>query len=84
MLLTLTQDMEYTINDIEKIVDFKTWSVKQKVDELLRLDCKQYTNLGIDSTKTQRDDVKKTSRKIYRLIKKVDKGLGDKLLHFMD
>jgi len=82
--LTLTQDMEYTINDIEKIVDFKTWSVKQKVDELLRLDCKQYTNLGIDSTKTQRDDVKKTSRKIYRLIKKVDKGLGDKLLHFMD
>lgn len=84
MSLTLTQDMEYTINDIEKIVDFKTWSVKQKVDELLRLDCKQYTNLGIDSTKTQRDDVKKTSRKIYRLIKKVDKGLGDKLLHFMD
>lgn len=84
MLLTLTQDMGYTINDIEKIVDFKTWSVKQKVDELLRLDCKQYTNLGIDSTKTERDDVKKTSRKIYRLIKKVDKGLGDKLLHFMD
>ena len=84
MLLTLTQDMEYTINDIEKIVDFKTWSVKQKVDELLRLDCKQYTNLGIDSTKTERDDVKKTSRKIYRLIKKVDKGLGDRLLHFMD
>jgi len=84
LLLTLTQDMEYTINDIEKIVDFKTWSVKQKVDELLRLDCKQYTNLGIDSTKTERDDVKKTSRKIYRLIKKVDKGLGDKLLHFMD
>lgn len=76
--------MGYTINDIEKIVDFKTWSVKQKVDELLRLDCKQYTNLGIDSTKTERDDVKKTSRKIYRLIKKVDKGLGDKLLHFMD
>lgn len=84
MLLTLTQYMEYTIKDIEKIVDFKTWSVKQKVDELLRLDCKQYTNLGIDSTKTERDSVKKTSRKIYRLIKKVDKGLGDKLLHFMD
>ena len=72
------------IRSVEKIVDFKTWSVKQKVDELLRLDCKQYTNLGIDSTKTERDDVKKTSRKIYRLIKKVDKGLGDKLLHFMD
>lgn len=84
MLLTLTQDMKYTIKDIEKIVDFKTWSVKQKVDELLRLDCKQYTNLGIDSTKTERNGVKKTSRKIYRLIKKVDKGLGDKLLHFMD
>ena len=76
--------MEYTISDIEKIVEFKTWSNKKKVDELLRLDCNQYTNLGINSSKKEVEEVNKTSRKIYRLIKKIDKELGEKFLHLMD
>jgi hypothetical protein len=76
--------MEYTLSDIEKIVEFKTWSNKKKVDELLRLDCIQYTNLGINSSKKEVEEVNKTSRKIYRLIKKVDKELGEKFLHLMD
>tara|TARA_R110000803_G_scaffold72729_2_gene136418 strand:- start:5672 stop:5902 length:231 start_codon:yes stop_codon:yes gene_type:complete len=76
--------MEYTLSDIEKIVEFKTWSNKKKVDELLRLDCNQYTNLGINSSKKEVEEVNKTSRKIYRLIKKVDKELGEKFLHLMD
>ena len=37
--------MSYTIDDIDKIIDFKTWSAQDKIDELLRIDCKQYTNL---------------------------------------
>ena len=76
--------MENTLSDIEKIVEFKTWSNKKKVDELLRLDCNQYTNLGINSSKKEVEEVNKTSRKIYRLIKKVDKELGEKFLHLMD
>ena len=76
--------MEYTLSDIEKIVEFKTWSNKKKVDELLRLDCNQYTNLGINSSKKEVEEVNKTSRKIYRLINKVDKELGEKFLHLMD
>ena len=76
--------MEYTLNDIEKIVDFKTWSDRKKIDELLRIDCKQYTNLGIDSTKSEREEVKRTSKKIYRLIKTVDKEFGSRLLHLVD
>jgi hypothetical protein len=76
--------MEYTLSDIEKIVEFKTWSNKKKVDELLRLDCIQYTNLVINSSKKEVEEVNKTSRKIYRLIKKVDKELGEKFLHLMD
>ena len=76
--------MEYTLSDIEKIVEFKTWSNKKKVDELLRLDCNQYANLGINSSKKEVEEVNKTSRKIYRLIKKVDKELGEKFLHLMD
>ena len=43
--------MDYTINDIDKILEFKTWSDRRKIDELLRMDCEMYTNLGIDSTK---------------------------------
>eukprot|EP01047_Picozoa_sp_COSAG01_P033866 COSAG01_NODE_2511_length_7543_cov_331.649785_13_plen_64_part_01 len=64
--------MGYTINDIDKIIEFKSWSDKKKIDELLRLDCSQYTNLGLESSKSQREEVKKNSRKIYKLIKKVD------------
>jgi len=76
--------MGYTINDIDKIIEFKSWSDKKKIDELLRLDCSQYTNLGLESSKSQREEVKKNSRKIYKLIKKVDKELGDKFLRVMD
>lgn len=76
--------MGYTLNDIDKIIEFKSWSDKKKIDELLRLDCSQYTNLGLESSKSQRQEVKKNSRKIYKLIKKVDKELGDKFLRVMD
>tara|TARA_R110000772_G_scaffold163481_3_gene274873 strand:- start:724 stop:951 length:228 start_codon:yes stop_codon:yes gene_type:complete len=72
--------MIYTIDDIDKIIDFKTWSAQDKIDELLRIDCKQYTNLGIDSTKTEIELTKRNSRKIYRLIKSVDKEMGEYLL----
>ena len=76
--------MEYTIEDIEKIVSFKTWSDRKKVDELLRIDCNMYTNLGSDSTKTQKENVKRNSRKIYRVIKSIDDKIGKELLNAMD
>ena len=56
--------MAYTVNDIDKILEFKTWNNRQKIDELLRIDCELYTNLGIESTKTELGDVKKKSRSI--------------------
>jgi len=76
--------MEYQLKDVEKIVEFSSWSDKKKLEELLRIDCKQYTNLGTDSTKTEREEVKKNSRKIYRLIKKFDHRVGTELLMAMD
>ena len=76
--------MEYTIEDIEKIESFKTWSDRKKVDELLRIDCTMYTNLGSDSTKTQKENVKRNSRKIYRVIKSIDDKIGKELLNAMD
>lgn len=76
--------MEYTINDIEKIIEFKSWSDKKKIDELLRIDCDLYTNLGTDSTKSERLEAKKNSRKIYRQIKQIDHKTGNDLLVVMD
>lgn len=53
---------------IRKIQGYKTWSTKKKVDELLREDAWMYTNLGMDSTATEKKSVKTMSRKIYRAI----------------
>ena len=53
---------------IRKIQGSKTWSTKKKVDELLREDAYMYTNLGIDSTSTEKKSVKTMSRKIYKAI----------------
>lgn len=69
---------------IDKILNYKTYSDRKKIDALLELDATMYCNLGIDSTKTERLETKKQSRAIYRAIKTLDKSLGDSLLHFMD
>lgn len=53
---------------IRKIQNYKTWSVKRKVDELLREDAYMYTNLGIDSSIAEKKKVKAISRKIYKAI----------------
>jgi CRISPR/Cas system CSM-associated protein Csm2 small subunit len=74
----------YTINDIEKILNFKTWDDKKKIDELLQIDARIYANQGIDSTKVEKENGKIKSRKIYKAIKEIDKSLGDSFLQLMD
>jgi hypothetical protein len=69
---------------IDKILSYTSVSNKGKIDRLLELDATMYCNLGTDSTQTEKQEVKRTSRAIYRAIKTLDKGLGDSLLHFMD
>lgn len=54
--------------EIRKIINYKTWSVKRKTDTLLKMDADNYTNLGTDSSKTEKKSVKAISRKIYRAI----------------
>jgi hypothetical protein len=72
--------MKYTFDDIEKIIEFKSWSKKRKVDTLLAIDADLYCNLGTESSKTERENVKTRSRKIYRLIKTIDEYSGKLLL----
>jgi len=76
--------MEYTVKDIHKIYGFTTWTDKQKVDELLRLDAQMHCNLGTNSTAFERTEVKKISKNIYQIIKKIDKPTGDMFLHNED
>jgi hypothetical protein len=76
--------MAYTIEDIDKITEYKTWNDKKKIDTLLEIDCEMYTNLGIESPKSLRELTKKNSRKIYRCIKKINPTLGSSLLHAHD
>jgi len=65
---------------IDKILGYKTISNKDKIDRLIEIDAIMYTNLGSDSTKTERNEAKKKSRVIYRAIKTLDRDLGDMLL----
>jgi len=76
--------MEYNYEDVDKIISFSTWSDRKKIDELFRIDCYMYTNLGTDSTKKERNDVRKKSRYIYRAINKIDNLLGKELMHNID
>tara|TARA_R110002012_G_scaffold42523_2_gene115731 strand:+ start:19320 stop:19562 length:243 start_codon:yes stop_codon:yes gene_type:complete len=76
--------MVYTVDDIEKIVEFKSWTERKKIDELLRIDCSLYCNLGTDSSFNEKKQVKKNSRKIYQNIRKIDKRIGDEFLTAME
>ena len=76
--------MRYKFEDIQKFMDFKTWTDKQKIDKLLEIDCSLYAHLGTDSTRSEKDEVKRRSIEIYRTIKTIDKKLGDEFLYTMD
>ena len=79
-----TKKMRYKYEDIEKFMEFKTWTDKQKIDKLLEIDCSLYAHLGTDSTRSEKDEVKRKSLEIYRTIKTLDKKLGDELLYSED
>lgn len=76
--------MEYNVEDIDKILGFKTWTDRQKTDELLRIDASMYAAMGTDSLKSERKTTKKNSRKIYRAIKLIDRKMGDLFLKMLD
>ena len=78
------KDCKYTTKDIDKIVAYKTWSDRKKIDTLFHIDCSMYSNLGIDSTPIKKQKVRTRSRSIYKAIKTIDDLLGKLLLDSMD
>jgi hypothetical protein len=76
--------MVYTYKDIENISSLNTLTDKEKIDELLRIDCNMYANLGIDSNKTEVSHVALTSKKIYKIIKRIDEPMGSMFLNALE
>lgn len=76
--------MEYTYDDVDRVVDFVTWGDRKKIDELFRIDSYMYTNLGTDSSKKEKEDVRRKSRYIYRAISKINPRIGKELIYYMD
>lgn len=77
-------DCRYNINDVDKIVEYTTWSDKRKIDTLLHINNIMYSNLGLESSKQERSTTKQLSRKIYKAIKIVSPELGKSLLLDME
>jgi len=76
--------MLYTKEIIEKIFNYTSLSSIEKINRMLEIDAAQYTNLGIDSTKAEKDLVKKNSRYIYKIISKINPEIGRQFLEHQD
>lgn len=70
--------------EVKKIAEDFNKSIKERIDILLEEDAIMYTNLGSDSTKAEKAEVKKNSKIIYRAIKEMDSYTGDLLITHQD
>jgi hypothetical protein len=71
--------MDY-VKQLKAIVSNKSWNKKEKIDQLLKLDCSMYTYLGIDSTSEEIKYTKDVSLKIYQAVSSLDEDVGKLLL----
>lgn len=72
------------VNDFIDEVMTSSESNKEKKNKLLEYDTRMYCYLGTDSTKTERERVRKNSRAIYRAIAQFDPVLGKNFLWYLD
>ena len=79
----MTEDL--TIRNLaEKIAKDFQLSVKERTDSILEIDAISYTNLGVDSTKAEKNKVKSDSKYLYKLIKGFNETDGKLLLNHLD
>ena len=69
---------------VNKVLGYKTYSDKDKIDKLLHQLAIMWQNTGTDSLKGEIQDVKKKCRIIYRGIKEIDPEFGKMLLNTQD
>lgn len=80
-MLYMKKDIKQLAEQIAK--DFNK-SIKERTDALLKMDCEQYMMLGTDTTKTQKQEVKRNSKYIYKQIKGFNETDGELLLRSLD
>jgi len=83
-LTTLFIYLRMNKEEILKIAADYQKTVLERIDELLEIDAIMYQNFGTDSTKANKEEVKKNSRFIYRTIKDLDPNTGKLLLQHQD
>jgi|TARA_R110000803_G_scaffold174599_1_gene237214 hypothetical protein len=84
-ILTNKNLMKETIKETsERIATDFALSIKERTDQLLKLDCNMYTELGSESLKSERLEAKKNSKFIYKQIKGIDEVSGNLLLKSLD
>jgi len=81
--MLLTSPIMSLQDEINKVLK-SNLSDRDKIDKLFEMDSIMYTKLGIDSTKTEREETKKNSRVIYRAVRDIDFWLGSACLRTQD
>ena len=76
--------MLYTKEIIDKIFNYSSINNIEKINRMLEIDAIQYTNLGSESTKAEKDLVKKNSKYIYKVISKINPDIGRQFLDHQD
>lgn len=71
-------------NRVTAIAENTSKTVKERIDDLLFLDKENHTNIGIDTSKTEKKRIYGESRVIYRAIKGLDEKLGELFLKTSD
>ena len=76
--------MLFRKESIDKIFNYTSISNIEKINRMLEIDATQYTNLGSDSTKTEKKIVKKNSKYIYKVISRINPEIGRQFLAHQD
>ena len=76
--------MIFTKESIDKIFNYSSISNIEKINRMLEIDANQYTNLGSDSTKSEKEIVKKNSKYIYKVISRINPEIGRQFLAHQD
>ena len=59
-------------------------SIKERTDALLKLDTEMYMELGKDTTKKEKKEVKQTSKYIFKQLKGFNESDAEMLLRALD
>lgn len=69
---------------VGKLLTAEFESDRQKIDELLMINVNLHCQLGSDSSKSEKEHVKKLSRILFRAIKTIDKYEGENFIRTQD